>query len=525
MKEILMLFLLSLCFKHVVGQQLDAAGVNHISKQNNNKQKRKKYDENNSAEWVKLGADNKLIYKKDEKGNKIMDFSGAGYMGGGVPLPDVPVKITLLPRSGEDQTTTIQNAINEVALMPLVNGFRGAVLLMPGTFDISNTINLNVSGVVLRGSGSGNGGTVINWKGGVKKVCFNMSGNGNYVVTNSVDIIDSYVPSGADFFNVSDASSYSKGDKVLIYRTVTKEWISFMKMDLLVRNDKPQIWIKEGNRIITDRTIESVSGNMVALDVPLTDCFDSQYLGIPVGTMVKYTFQGRIEQVGIEHLKIIAPASATDIYGAINMDNIIDSWIRNIVSLETHNAFVVKNKAKRITLDSIVNNNSIPQTVPAHPATFSLTGTQILLSNSESNGKGAWAVVTQSVGTGPIVILNFKSTQNYGIAPHSRWTTGVLADNCYLPEAIEGLSFRNRHIAGSGHGWTTGWSVAWNVITPKFLSSQAPGTTNWIIGGVGTKTSRIRYGDEDGIYDYFNTNVVPQSLYLQQLKERLVKEK
>jgi len=520
MKKILVLFILAFYCRYAVCQH-KSKPVSQLIKLDE-----KKYSGRSeivNPEWVKVGVDNKLIYQKDERGNQIMDFSGAGYMGGGIAIPDVPVKITLAPASG-DQTEAIQNAINKVGLMPLVNGFRGAVLLMPGTFNTSNTINLNTSGIVLRGSGSGNEGTVINWTGSTKKVCFNLSGTGNYAVTNSVTITDSYVPSGTKSFSVCKGSAYSKGDKVLIYRTVTKEWLSLMKMDLLVRDGKPQIWIKEGNQIITDRTIKSVSGNMVTLDVPLTDCFDSQYLGVPVGTMAKYTFPGRIEKAGIEHLRIIVPASSTDIYGAINMDNIIDSWIRNIVSLETHNAFVVKNKAKRITLDSIVNNNSIPQTVPAHPATFSLTGTQILLSNSESNGKGAWAVVTQSVGTGPIVILNFKSTQNYGIAPHSRWTTGVLADNCYLPEAIEGLSFRNRNIAGSGYGWTTGWSVAWNVITPKFLLSNAPGTTNWVIGGDGTQTSRIRYGDTDGIYDHFNSIVVPQSLYLKQLSERQSKE-
>ena len=33
------------------------------------------------------GADGKLVYVADSLGNRIPDFSNAGYKGGGVPLP------------------------------------------------------------------------------------------------------------------------------------------------------------------------------------------------------------------------------------------------------------------------------------------------------------------------------------------------------------------------------------------------------------------------------------------------------
>jgi len=474
-----------------------------------------------TSAWVKLGEDGKLIYKQDERGNQIMDFSTAGYMGGGIALPIVPVEFTLNPSVG-DQTIAIQNAINLVKAMPLVNGARGAVLLTSGTYDISSTINLDGSGVVLRGSGSGSGGTVLNWTGSAGSVCISMKGTGSYYGTNSVNITGTYIPSGAKSFTVSDASAYQVGDNVLVYRTVTSDWVAHVNMDSLVRDGLPQTWISPGSKIETDRTIIAIDGNTITLDAPLTDSFDADYLGTPVGTMVKYTFSGRIEQVGLEHIKIQAPASATALYSAVIMNNIADSWIKNVVGQETHNAFTVERRSKRITLDSVINNNTIEQTLPAHPSTFSITGTQILLKDSESNGKGAWAIVTQSLGTGPIVALNFKSTQNLGIAPHQRWTTGVLIDNCDMPYANEGLAFRNRGTAGSGQGWTTAWSVAWNVNTPKFLVSQAPGTKNWVIGGAGVRTSRELYGDSDGLYDHFGMIVIPQSLYLQQLSERMV---
>jgi hypothetical protein len=40
-----------------------------------------------TSEWVHPGPNGKLVYKTTPAGDKIMDFSTAGYMGGGVALP------------------------------------------------------------------------------------------------------------------------------------------------------------------------------------------------------------------------------------------------------------------------------------------------------------------------------------------------------------------------------------------------------------------------------------------------------
>ena len=100
------------------------------------------------SEWVYPGPDGKLVYKSTPAGDRIMDFSFAGYMGGGVALPDVPVKVTVKPSGGDDDTAAIQAAINQVAKLPLDRGFRGAVQLAPGTFTCSETITIASSGIV-----------------------------------------------------------------------------------------------------------------------------------------------------------------------------------------------------------------------------------------------------------------------------------------------------------------------------------------------------------------------------------------
>ena len=75
-------------------------------------------------------------------------------------LPDVPEKAKVTPMAG-DCSDKIQAAIDSVSGMPLVNGFRGAVVLATGTYKCSKTLTLHTSGVVLRGSGPSRDGTII----------------------------------------------------------------------------------------------------------------------------------------------------------------------------------------------------------------------------------------------------------------------------------------------------------------------------------------------------------------------------
>lgn len=466
------------------------------------------------ADWVHFDSNGKLVYKKDAKGNRVMDFSTAGYMGGGVALPNVGVKATVNAGSG-DMTSAIQSAIDKVSAMPLENGFRGAVLLGSGTFNISSTINIKASGVVLRGSGSGSGGTVINTN---IPLAINISGSGSYQTSNSVNVQGDYIPSGATTFTVSDASNYNVGDPVLVYRTVTDAWLHYVGMDNLVRDGEKQTWIAAGTKITTDRYIKSISGNTITLDAPLTDSYDATYLGRPVATMAKYSFPGRISQVGLERLKIQCPKGTTR-YNAIDVDKVINGWIRDVVCQEHQNTISIEKQVKQFTLYKVVTNNTTVQTNGAPAAFFGLTGTQILMEDCKSTGMGLWGVSSGSTGTGPIVVLNY-TCDDRGVTPHMRWTTGFLADGGVMTGGSKdgNIRWENRRTAGSGHGWATAWSVAWNVTTAYYVCDAAPGTYNWFIGGKGTQ---VIESQPVGISDHVGTMLQPTSLYRQQLLERL----
>jgi len=86
-----------------------------------------------TSEWARAGENGKLVYRADERGNTIPDFSRAGYGGGGVALPSLPVIAKLAPDPSGDDTARIQAALDAIAKHPAdARGWRGAVLLQRG---------------------------------------------------------------------------------------------------------------------------------------------------------------------------------------------------------------------------------------------------------------------------------------------------------------------------------------------------------------------------------------------------------
>lgn len=490
------------------------------------------------SEWVYRGNNGKLVYKTTPAGDRIMDFSHAGYMGGGVALPVVPVKRLVKPSGTNDDTQLIQNAIDEVAAMPLKGGFRGAVELAPGAFTCSGSIILSVSGVVLRGSGSGEGGTTIKMIGSPHTAIVIGRGNtkgalgrtekadSSTVGAASTLITDTYVPSGSMSFTVADASGFAVGDIVNINRPVTEAWIHFMEMDNMWRDGKKQTWIKAGARGITKRNITAIEGNKLTLDIPLADSYDARFLNPPGTAVVKIVPAPRVVQVGVENTHIQCPPLEIDYghapYAGVRVGG-DDCWLKDVYCEETMNTTVLA--GNRITMEKVIVKHTYANLGASKPTDFSLEGSQNLIDRCEITGGNMYFVWTSSLIPGPNVLLNctFKGIGSR-IQPHQRWATGLLVDNCTVPDG--GIDFMNRGIAGSGHGWTMGWAVAWNCIAKTYVIQNPPGAVNWAIGCIGRREQTARLFDSnpvlpDGNFDSHGFPVEIQSLYLAQLTERV----
>ena len=362
-------------------------------------------DPSAQSEWVYPCKDGKLIYKTSPSGDKILDFSHAGYKGGGVKLPVIQVKKSVRPTGKADDTELIQKAIDEVSALPQVKGFRGAILLEPGVYTCLGTISISYDGVVLQGSGSGKNGSTIEMKGG-------------------------------------------KHTAITI-------------------------------------------GNIITLDIPVTDSFDPKF-SEPTGTVVtKVDPADLVSQSGVENLHIQAPPMEMSYeqapYSALRING-RDCWAKNLLIEETMNSVGVN--GSRITLEDVKITRTVPNVGASKPAEFAPNAGQILLNRCSSIGDNIWHVATGAGQAGPIVLLYCTFGGAGHLEGHQRWTTGILLDNCQVPDG--GIDLKNRGSMGSGHGWGSAWSGVWNCSAKSYVVQQLPGAYNWLIGSTGTNLPTAR---------------------------------
>lgn len=484
-----------------------------------------------SQHWVSLDLSGRLVYQSLPNGDHIVDFSYAGYMGGGIPLPRVPAGPALGP-SGGDDTIAIQHAIDQVSLVPLKNGFRGAVVLAAGTFLCSATLNITASGVVLRGNGPASNATILKMM-GEPHVAIEVSGKQEIQgVGHAAHIVESYVPSGAQSVTLDDASSFATGDTIRITRYTTPQWLHFMGMDKMVRDGQSETWV--GNSISTLRVVTNREGSELHFDVPLTDSYDRKYLPPEGAEVTKVLVRGRIEQDGIESLHIVAPgrrvAFDDPLFRAINLRGVRDGWVRDILVDDTTEGIDAADDVSRITIRNVLVRHSTSITSSAKPADFGLRGTQLLMVACGSIGNDLFYVITGARNQGPNVVLESKFEGNGHLQPHQRWATALLVDNTEVPQG--GIDMKNRGEMGTGHGWTMGWGVVWNSSAATLVIQSPPGAANWSIGTSGSELTEAMkimgvHGHSNGpdlpqgFIESPNHRVLPESLYRAQLLERL----
>jgi hypothetical protein len=480
--------------------------------------------------WVRVEKRGHLVYATTPQGDRIADFSSAGYEGGGVALPHVTARRTVTP-SGGDDTDAIQTAIDAVSALPLEGGFRGAVELAAGTFHCAHTLSITASGVVLRGAGDGEHGTTIEMT-GAPHLALRLAGRLEVKdLGAATTITDAYVPSGATTFHVADGAQFHPGDTLLIAKPVTPSWVHFMGMDDMHRNGRAEHWVSVSHLDVR-RRIAAVSGNRITLQVPLMDSYDTRFFDGGHATVAKIEVSGQLTQAGVEDLRIVAPEQKIALghaeFSGMAIENVADGWVRSVAFEETTNGVRINAGSERITFVKCSIVQHVPVTSAAKPADFACNGSQILFDRCTGSGDNTFYIVTQDRQQGPVVALDCRFLGNGHIEPHQRWSTGLLIDNCDVPDG--GIDMMNRCEMGSGHGWAIGWSVVWNSTARSFAMNTPPGSMIWSIGNRGEQTDppfplfdggppRARLAP--ATIESAGAPVKPRSLYLAQLRERL----
>jgi hypothetical protein len=488
------------------------------------------------SQHVFVGGSGRLVYVPYPNGDTIPDFSHAGYGGGGVALPSVAVARTVTPVDGDDGAS-IQAAIDEVSARPLgADGFRGAVLLKAGTYEVAGSVTIAASGVVLRGEGDGPSGTLIRATGATPRSVIRVSGVGDRaeVAGSQQPIAEPYVPVGAHTFTVVNASAFHVGDAVLVVRTPNQEWIDAVGMDACtgvgtsydtadVDNStciSESFW-KPADRIMRyERTVTAVVGNQVTVDAPVVESIQAVFGG---GYIAKYTFPGRIQNCGVEWLRSESDfTSATDENHAermIALTNVENAWVRNVTSVYFSQGTVLAGAgAKYVTIQDSASLDHKSVITGGRRYPFSLDDAQFVLVMRCFAKTGRHDYVTGSNTPGPNVFLDSRAEQSFSeLGPHHRWATGTLFDLVRHESSNRAqiMGTYNRGNSGSGHGWSGAYQLFWNCVGDTHRVASPPHARNWSIG---CQTLRQQ---GDGEFESYGTPVLPSSLYLQQLRDRL----
>jgi len=471
------------------------------------------------SRFVKQRADGTLQYIPDEKGNIIPDFSRVGYHENNGALPAVPVVKTIAPADNSQQL--IQDAIAETALRtPDKNGFRGAILLKKGVYTIPGTITINTSGIVLRGEGND---TKLVAAGTGQRALISVSGAGQIEETTGTrtNITDDYVPTGAFSFHVQSAESFAPGDRIIVYRPGTDAWVKDLKMDQIEARDGTKQWTAKEYNLQFERVVTKKEGNTIYIDNPIVMALDKKYGG---GQVYKYSFNGRLSEVGIENLycesAFTSDTAENHGWNAILFDKIQHGWARNITSRYFGYACInLGDEARNMTIQDCNCFDPKSQITGGRRYSFNNTGQLNLFMDCHAT-EGRHDYVTGARVCGPNVFYHCTAQNTHAdIGPHHRWAIGTLYDNIVSDGEI---NIQDRGNWGSGHGWSGVTQVLWNC-TAKRAAVQSPWAAgiNYCIGLQGGKYDGRLKGRPDGEWEGQNKKgLQPASLYMAQLNER-----
>jgi len=471
--------------------------------------------------WVSIGRNGKLAYGSDERGNRIPDFSTAGYQAGNA-IPEVKTVRRLDAPSGGDDTAAIQAGLDALSRNPLNDaGLRGALELGPGKFIVSGSLKISASGVVLRGAGVGK---TILLADGEHGPVLSIEGTGTWRRKGELlRIEDEYVPVGATSIRIRGAGGLKAGDRIIVQRPLTQEWISAVGMDRLparAKGGEVNQW-RPGPGLLFDRTVVAVAGDRIDLNAPLTNSLSSAD-----GPVVwRYEFDGRISNVGIERLSASEDGPATAPAGKrgerarshfLVFNAVENGWIRDVVIEGYVSAIDFRKTASGISAQRMkIGASPEIKRHGALPITVSIDGQNILVSDCELSGGSYIAWATQSFAPGPNVVRNCKATgDRVSAQAHQRWATGLLFDNITV---TGGIQLGNRGNMGTGQGWSSANGVLWNSSATTWSVENPPTAYNWAFGMRG----RLAQSKEPlGEIISPGQPMKPQSLYEQQLSDR-----
>jgi len=465
---------------------------------------------------VASSKDGTLLYAPDSLGNRVPDFSYCGYQAGSQAIPLVPARVVVPAKAG-DATARIQAALEYVAGLPVgKDGFRGAVVLEKGRFEVAGRLWLRASGVVLRGSGMQEGGTLLIGTTYSRDHLVTATGRDDRRLEKAQPVTDKYVPVNARTVHVANPTAFKVGDRVLVQRPTTAAWIAALGTQAFGGGESALGWKPGQRELAWDRQVVAVDANGLTLDAPITTALDQQYGG---GTVARYTWPGLLTQVGVENLALESTFDQDNLkdeahrWMAIVLDNVQDAWVRQVSFRHfAGSAVMAHTNARRLTVEDCISTEPVSEIGGERRYTFLTKGQQTLFQRLYAeSGYHDFAVGYCAAGPNAFVQCESELPYSFSGAIDS-WASGTLFDIVKVDG--NALRFGNRGQDGNGAGWAAANSVFWQCSAARVDCYQPPTAQNWAFG------TWAQFAG-DGYWNQSNEHINPRSLYYAQLKERL----
>ncbi len=478
----------------------------------------------------------RAVVIKDSLEYRLPDFSYAGYQRGEQQIPHVSVSAVLEPVSGCN-SEQINRAIRRLSRRRKdENGFRGAILLSQGMYEITDEINIYSSGIVLRGEGPDKTFLYVNStrfarKSAVKAVGPQSSDWSNYPRGERAIPMVADADDQATSVVVESRHRLSVGDDIIIRQ---RSSVEFSKAH---GGDGRRLWPASNDNVAPKfaRTITAVAGDTIYFDEPIRYPLKTKY-----GAFVfKAEF---LTNVGIENLAIgfvegldTKNGGTTHRATAIMFSDVKDGWIRGVHSFKRDDNSVhlqsygfAFRACKSITVEDCILRDPQNKNVGGNGYLYNpVMSDGILFKNCEAhNGRHNFTFVYPSSGN---VVTGCYSTNSRSDL-HQYLASENLFDNMTIKG--DSITAGNRDDKSQGAWWTSTKTVFWNIMGSGaiYLNSYDRGYAIGVEPGI-----RVGKGPVNLLQDFADTyhtdrqwierkiqgELKPYSLYEAQLQQRL----
>ena len=424
----------------------------------------------------------------------LPDYSYGGYRQSEEPLPQVKMRLELQPSGGDDRSA-IQEALDELAALPKgPDGWRGALVLGPGTFYVSGAIRLYGDHVVLRGSTKDGQTTTIVAEGHDRRALIQVGGQALDIARNVLTLDDlakstgrvssnivGYVPLGARQLQLASTTGFSVGQDIVVQHPATERWIAGLKMNRMPTDDPRGSWLdwKPGvHDHLWMRTITKIEGGRIELDVPLTSALDPELAQAKIIAADELSKDWG-SYLGIENLRLISwadvqtnPKDEDHAWDAIRLDRVSQAWVRGVTTQQfVGSAVIVGRHSRCVTVADCSSTEPVSEHAAWRRQTYLTYGQQTLFLRCQAqDGRHDFAVGYLTPGPNAFSYCQATRASHFS-GPLGNWCTGVLYDNVTIDGA--GLALTNREASAQGAGWAAANCTLWNCVAPTIECREA----------------------------------------------------